>query len=514
MLSLPRSRRTFAFGIIVLLVIVGTAAPGYDAVAQRMDDGSLLLYPELILKGWLPYRDFETFYGPANAYLLAGVYALFHPGILVARTVGLVYHLAILAAIFCIVRPRGIPLALGSILIAHLFLLPTGLAPFAWIGGLACGLWSIFLAARPGARQIFFAGLLAAAVVLFRPDLAPAMLLSAGVLLFYQTGRMRWTYLIGSGVGLLPMLVLIYAAGFRNIFDNVFLYPVVFTNPARKLPWASLPPYVIYLLGFHVVAALINLVAGFLALRKEAGSWSNRLFAAAAIFSLGTTHQALQRMDSGHVTLCCFLSLALLPVSLAIFSDRWIGRPASRSRHPLLVAVTLLAVAAMVPELVFLVRQSVGAGGRSRKDDVVFLEHKGRSFPVDSLAVARETSDLLDTIASLASAGQRLFVGPADLRRTNYNDTFLYHLLPQLTPATYFLEMNPLSANRPGSRLSADLLSADWLILDHRLDDWKEPNESSRFGPDAPNDIVQSNFELRDQRGPYDIYRKKEPGSR
>jgi hypothetical protein len=515
MLSLSRSRRTLAFGIIGLLVIVGTAAPGYDAVAQRMDDGSLLLYPELILKGWLPYRDFETFYGPANAYFLAGVYALFQPGIFVARTVGLVYHLAILAAIFCIVRPRGISLALGSILIAHLFLLPTGLAPFAWIGGLACALWAIFLvAARPGSRQIFFAGLLAALAVLYRPDLTPAVLLSTGLLLFFQPGRMRWISLLGFALGLLPMLVLIYTAGFRNIFDNVFLYPVVFTNPARKLPWEAIPPYVIYLLGFHVVAALVNLGAGLVALRQEASSWSNRLFAAAAIFSLGTTHQALQRMDSGHVTLCCFLSLALLPVSLAILSDHWIVRPASRSRHPLLVAVTLLTVAAMTPELIFLVRQAMGAGGRSRKDDVVFLEHNGRSFPVESLSVARETGDLLDAITGLTSADQRLFVGPADLRRTNYNDTFLYHLLPQLTPATYFLEMNPLSANRPGSRLSADLLSADWLILDHRLDDWNEPNESSRFGPDAPNQVVQSNFELRVRRGSYDLYRKKDPGSR
>ncbi|HEX7517786.1 MAG TPA: hypothetical protein VF345_10940 [Chthoniobacterales bacterium] len=498
-----------ALAIIVLLVIVGTAAPGYDAVAQRMDDGSLLLYPELILKGWLPYRDFETFYGPANAYLLAGVYAVFQPGIFVARTVGLVYHLAILAAIFCIVRPRGIALALGSILIAHLFLLPTGLAPFAWIGGLACALWSLFLAtARPAPKQIFFAGLLAAVALLYRPDLTPAVLLSAGLLLFFQHGRMRWTYLIGLGLGLLPMLFLIYAAGFRNIFDNVLLYPVIFTNPARKLPWPSLPPYVIYLLGFHLVAAFINLGAGFLALRKDAGSWSNRLFAAAAIFALGTTHEALQRMDSGHVTLCCFLSLALLPVALTIIADRWVATPGSRSRPLLFVAVTLLVVQGLAPELVHLVHQAVGLGS-SRKKDVVFLEHQGRGFPVDSISVARDTGGLLDKITSLASRGQRLFVGPADLRRTNYNDTFLYYLLPQLTPATYFLEMNPLSANRPGSRLSADVLSADWLILDHRLDDWNEPNDSMRFGPDAPNLLVQSRFELCAKHGSYDIYRRK-----
>jgi hypothetical protein len=384
------------------------------------------------------------------------------------------------------------------------------LAPFPWIGGLACALWSLFLvAAHPGSKQIFFAGLLAAVALLYRPDLTPAVLLSTGLLLFFRRGKMRRTYLVGLSLGLLSMLFLIYGAGFRNVFDNLFLYPVIITNPARKLPWSSLSPYLIYLLSFLLLAALVNLGAGFLALCKNAASWSNHLFAAAAILALGTTHQALQRMDSGHVTLCCFLCLALFPVALAIIADRWIAAPASLSRHLLFVALTLLVVAGLAPELVHLIRQTIGAGGRSRMDDVVLLQHRGRSFPLGSISVARETGDLLDKMASLASPGQRLFVGPADLRRTNYNDTFLYHLLPQLTPATYFLEMNPLSANRPGSRLGADILSADWLVLDHRLDEWSEPNESSRFGPDAPNQTVQSNFELHARRGSYDIYRRK-----
>jgi hypothetical protein len=69
--------------------------------------------------------------------------------------------------------------------------------------------------------------------------------------------------------------------------------------------------------------------------------------------------------------------------------------------------------------------------------------------------------------------------------------------------------MNPLSPNRPDSRLSGDVLSADWLILDRRLDEWNEPNESSRFGSGAPNQVVQSHFELRARQGSYDIYRQK-----
>jgi hypothetical protein len=500
MLRLSPNRRTFALWLLLVLAIVASSIPGYDQIGQRMDDGALLLYPELILKGWLPYRDFETFYGPANTYLLAGVYALFQPGILVERTVGLLYHLAVLTAIFWIVRPRGIVLAFGSVLIAHLFLLPTGLAPFPWLGALSCVLWSLFLVARgPGAGRNFGGGILAAVALLYRPDLAPAVILSAALLLVFQPAKSRWTYLGGFVAGLLPLLWLIPAAGYENVFTNVFFYPVVITNPARKLPWSSLSGSLIYLLVLHFAASITSLFAGFLALRRDSALWTNRLFAAAALLALGTSYQALQRMDSGHITLCCFLSLALFPVSLAILSKNWLASP---RRQLLLVGLTLALVGALAPRLI---RQAFGLG----KKEAVFLEHNGRSFPVDSISTAHETGTLLDKINKVASPGQRLFVGPADLRRTNYNDTFIYHLLPQLTPASYFLEMNPLSANRPGSRLANDIRSADWLILDHRLDEWNEPNESMRFGPNDPNEVVQSSFELFARHGSYDLYRRK-----
>ena len=142
--------------------------------------------------------------GPANAYLLAGVYAIFQPGIFVARTVGLAYHLAILGAIFCISPPAWeSPSRPARSLIAHLFPRLTGLAPFRLDRGVACALWALYLAAgRPGSKPIFFAGLLAAIALLYRPDLTPAMLFSSGLLLFFpawQTaphlppGRRRWT---------------------------------------------------------------------------------------------------------------------------------------------------------------------------------------------------------------------------------------------------------------------------------------------------------------------------------
>ena len=116
---------------------------------------------------------------------------------------------------------------------------------------------------------------------------------------------------------------------------------------------------------------------------------------------------------------------------------------------------------------------------------------------------------MLEKLDRLSKPGERLFVGPADLRRTNYNDTYLYHLMPKLVPATYFLEMNPRSANRSGSRLGADVRSADWLVLNREWDFWDEPNSSSEYASSAPNTVVQEEFEFCGEFGSYLLFRRK-----
>ena len=100
-----------------------------------------------------------------------------------------------------------------------------------------------------------------------------------------------------------------------------------------------------------------------------------------------------------------------------------------------------------------------------------------------------------------AAPGERLFVGPMDLRRTPYSDASFYFLFPDLVPATYFIEMDPGIAHAEGSRLADDVASADWLILSNVWTDWTEPNDSDRLGPDAPNQVVRDDVCLFDDYG-------------
>ena len=55
-------------------------------------------------------------------------------------------------------------------------------------------------------------------------------------------------------------------------------------------------------------------------------------------------------------------------------------------------------------------------------------------------------------------------------------------MLPELDPATHYIEMDPGVANAEGSGLADDLASADIAILSSIWDDWDEPNDSRDIG--------------------------------
>ena len=101
---------------------------------------------------------------------------------------------------------------------------------------------------------------------------------------------------------------------------------------------------------------------------------------------------------------------------------------------------------------------------------------------------------MIAALDEMSSPGERLFVGPQDLRRTWYSDAFFYWMFPELDPATYYIEMDPGLANEEGSSLADDVASADWVILTGFWNGWREPNTSMDFGSDAANQVIAREF--------------------
>ena len=504
------SRKALLCAVVILIVMVPLSR-AFDAVGIPMDEGSLLVYPELISKGELPYRDFETFYGPANLWVLSGAYSLFSPNIFVERSVGLAYRILILLALFRIGQRWNSFLAAGCTLLGGVLLLPTLLPAHAWMGALTCGLWSILLLeSTETARRTFLAGALAGLSLLFRQDLGPALVLSAIPLLLPKSGTMRRHYLAGFSFALLPLVCLTLAVGPREILNNLFLFPVVYSNPGRHLPILSAERLVLSLFFLHLTAVITNVSIAGLAVFRDRSDMRSRLFLSLALFGLGLTHQVVQRLDLLHVTFAAIISVSLLPLSVFILL-RWKtpeGSPWLRDAALALAAVVVF-VGILSPELAFYFRNDATAAVCGNSARTAFVSVHGRSFPVSNEEEAILVTRLLRNLEGAAAPGERLFVGPADLRRTNLNDTFLYHLLPELRPASYFLEMNPGCANRPNSRLASDVASADWLVLNHLLDFMNEKNESAKFGSDLPARIVNERFQMCAQFGPWEVYRKK-----
>lgn len=117
-----------------------------------------------------------------------------------------------------------------------------------------------------------------------------------------------------------------------------------------------------------------------------------------------------------------------------------------------------------------------------------------RRFYFGNEALQRASQAAIDELDRSGVPGERLLVGPADLSRTIYSDVVFYFMFPEFVPATYYIEMDPGLADREGSSLADDVASADWVLLTNFWTGWYEPNASTDFGSDAPNQVVADQF--------------------
>ena len=245
------------------------------------------------------------------------------------------------------------------------------------------------------------------------------------------------------------------------------------------------------------------------AIRRDPSSLRARVLLATAAFSVGILPQALQRADSTHLAWVACVPMALLPVAvLEVVRAR---RPELQPRTVAVATAGMLLVilAFVIPNFTLRSYSDYSAQTFGYHRLSYPITHEGRTFYYGRKDDADAATELLREIQKIAKPGQRLFVGPTDLRRTPYSDAYFYYLLPQLTPGTYYIEMDPGVANADDSGLADEVRKADFLILSSAWDNWDEPNNSRELGPSEPNKVVREEFCLVDRFGPhYRLYRR------
>lgn len=520
----------------------------YHSTGGTMEEGFMLAFPERILKGAVPNVDFLHLYGPGALDVLAGWYTIFGVTLNAERTFGLLQHIAIIAALYVLARAWGRGAAcVTATLSVFLILTPIGLTAMAWNGGVALGLWSVVFAVRSrnvasdrlARRVMVIAGLLAGLTLTYRPDLIVALVLVHGWLLwrrFAARPGMWKPAAVGAFVGLLPLTIHVVRIGVGTAIRTMVVEPVVKLRPGRALPrppsWGHLdgalqaiaetvPPWwrfpaigadhQLFIWFFALpVLTLVVLGTGIVVYRRTNGSPRSVVLLAGGLFSLGMLPQAFQRPDSTHLTwVSCVAWPLLVPTIIELIRMR---APRAHPRLRLAIsggflAALMFVVCPFFTYRTYLLYTRVAVGNLPPAYEV---HRDDRVFYMGDLPPALATQQVIDRLDELAKPGERLLVGPVDLRRTWYSDTFFYYMFPELPPATRFMEMDPGIADAVGSPLADEVASADWVLLTSFWAGWREPNTAMNFGPDAPNEVVRTQFCLVNsyENGLVDLYHK------
>ncbi len=515
-------------GIVVVLALVAIPLRGlYRFTGGTMEEGFMLYFPELISRGQVPNVDFLHLYGPGSLHALTGWYELFGYSLPAERTFGLLQHLGIIFGLFALARAWGRVAATAVASLSVFYVLtPIALTAMAWNGGLALTLWATVFAVRgvsvtePHRRRRCWvvAGVLAGLALTFRPDLVIAVALVLGWLVW--THRASWKPLLAGGlVGLLPMWVHLVMAGPVAAFEGMVLDPVLHLRDGRELPrppswdrldgglqavaeeippWWNLPALsasqTVFLWFFVMLAGTAAMLVFAVWTHRRRRSGRSTVLLAVALVSTGILPQALQRPDSAHLLWVTCVAFPFAAVTIIEVVTRW--RPRIDRRAAVAVggafALSLTFVfTALFTFRYYILHTRIGMG---QVTSPFRVEHDGRYFYLGDYEAFVAVQAAIDEVAELAEPGDRLLVGPNDLRRTWYSDAFIYWLLPELDPATYYIEMDPGLANAEGSSLAADVASADWVILTGLWDGWLEPNTSMEYGSDAPNQVLRDEF--------------------
>lgn len=475
-LTVLGERRVPGIGWGVASALLTCAATLVVALALRgplvtQDEAILLVFPERMLAGGLPHRDFFTVYGPGGYSLLATVYAAVGTSVSAERAVGLAYHLVLALGVLHLTRGLGRGRSLLAGVLAGALLVPLGPVAFAWVGGLGLVVWAAALLTPDthSRRRALLSGLLAALAVSYRPELVVVAAAATAPLLWRRPVR---AFATGFAAGLLPLAAFVAVVGREMVRDIVVGRMAV----DARFPWDQVPPTTRVLLAVTVAAAAFLVVRG---VRDR-----ERTSAAMAGLAVAVLPQVFQRLDMSHLLFglcvigpCAFA--AAWPASAGRVGSGW--RPDRRG--PVVAAgLALLACALLLTR---------GAGSPDGGDRV---ESGGRHLVVQAGGGA-VMDDVLRGVREHAPAGSTLFVGAQDMSRPTLADVRFYFLLGGHPPAGRLLDLPAGVAEQAGSGLVQDVEAAQVLILTKfSPEDLEQLFPRMPAGSDEANAAVRRSF--------------------
>jgi hypothetical protein len=433
------------------------------------DEGLMLAWASRVAHGQWPYRDFWSNYAPGQTVLLAGLWKLFGPSLLVWRIVRVATDAIVSYLAYRLVR-RGAPEWLSLLAwfaVAAAMAWPTGPGPNP--PALALGLGAL-LAARERPR---LAGALAGVAFLFRPEIGVAAAI----------GCLSWTAAaVGAGVAVVGLAPFAIAAGGDMWHDVVgFLGKQDLQRlPFPVAPHTTDPNKVLERLIFLILVVGAGAAAAW-------SAWRRRLDPLLPLALVGLLY-LLGRTDVYH--------LVPLSVALAILLARAAAQETSPVRWALVALLALVALHGLDRRADDLLHPPAAADVPGGAADGV------QTDPADARALGA-----LERAVAARPPGP-LFVADPRHDRVTAGDPLLYVLLDRRNPTRYdVMQPGVITTARVQREVVGDLAGTNLVVrwLDPRAEQ-REPNGSGRSsGVHVLDDYLAAHFAPTGRWGAYQL---------
>lgn len=518
----PLTRKTAKF-ILICLVSYAILFMAMTLRPNIYDEGLVLTAAMRVAAGQLPHRDFYAIYGPAQFYILAGLFRLFGQSILVERLFDLFLRALTIATVYTIALQYVRKSIAGF----------TATATLLWLIGLiseipgnalfAVGLINLIstsllipIFTNPfSRRRMFIIGAIAAAGSLFRYDTGIALfgihtiIIAAAIRTRLQDRKLFafaaafWPYMVGfAAIVLPPLFYFLSLSSIHPLLHDIIIYPSTYYHRARNLPFPiigpdSLDDFAIYvpipIIFISLFFSLDVVVPGMRSLHTlashERGRRLNGFLFGFALLSSAMYLKGLVRISPTHIYLATIPSLLLVAI---LFQRRFSFRPALRIVISSLAFLSLLSPAcSTLRELQSLqeyrssISQELWSFFRGTARPLTKVWCNTASPATRGLCFLPDDKDIqaAEFIDAHTRPNDKLYVGLRKHDRIFANDNLLYFAAARL-PATRWSHFDPDLQNRADiqKQMIGDLefTTPPYLVLDSEFDRVHEPNDSSR----------------------------------
>jgi hypothetical protein len=539
--------------VIVFLVSCLVLAAGMSRRPGMYDEGITLTGAMRVAAGQVPHRDFYFIYGPAEAYILAGLFKVFGPSLLVERLFDLLIKALTVTAVYAIALPysrKAVAIFVSIVTAMWLFgLIGWGSAttPVALLNLIGSALILPVFAGRLSTGRMLAAGAVSGAASLCRHETGIALLGIHACVIFIATclrftgtaNRLRifaasfWPYLLGFALLTVPAALYYFSvAPLAPLLHDSVLFLGKNYHRIRNLPFPPIDlkrlenlsvylPIAIACLSLYILVKSFSRAGGHATSSAESmrrdNAWRGFLITFGLLLVVMYL-KGLVRVSPGQMHLAVIPSLLLIG---GLFHQRLtFSRPVRIAIDSLMLLSFVAAAWSSLHEISMEHAEHLSVAEwvfSSAQDSTqkAWCKIPGPLTKGFCFLPEDDRIHAIEFISSHTRPGDPLYSGLKHHDRIFANDNLIYFATQRL-PATHWSQLDPgLETSYDTQTQMIDELERNappYIVLDSEFDLSREPNDSAKSsGVMLLDDYIRDKYQPVKTFGIMSIRRRGSP---